>query len=227
MIRHPMPSACFRFGDFELDVVAYVILRDGARIQLEKMPMDALILLVENAGTLVRRGQIEAALWAPDVFVERDSAINTAIRKIRQALGDDADTPRFIETVVGKGYRFIAPVERRSGARPPFPSYRLSRGEQEFLLTYGQNLLGRDPSAAVYIDHPSVSRQHARISIDADTAVLEDLSSRNGTFLDGRRIEGPTDVRNGAVISLGPIAFTFFVVSAQATTQTMSGGSAI
>jgi DNA-binding winged helix-turn-helix (wHTH) protein len=102
----------FRFGDFELDVGAYALNRAGNRIKLEKIPMDLLILLVTSAGTLVERKSIQTSLWDSSVFVEHDSAINTAIRKIRQALDDDVDQPQFIETVVGKGYRFIAPVER-------------------------------------------------------------------------------------------------------------------
>src|SRR5688572_28126489 len=103
----------FRFGVFELDVAAFALRQDGTRVRLEKIPMEVLVLLVENAGTLVDRGRIQAALWSRDVFVERDAAINTAMRKIRQALGDDAGEPRFVETVVGKGYRFVAPVDRR------------------------------------------------------------------------------------------------------------------
>jgi DNA-binding winged helix-turn-helix (wHTH) protein len=106
-------SGCFRFGDFELDLTAYALRRAGERIKLEKIPMDVLILLVGAAGALVRRDEMQAALWGSNVFIEHDAAINTAVRKIRQALGDDAEKPRFVETVVGKGYRFIAPVEHR------------------------------------------------------------------------------------------------------------------
>src|SRR5580765_4676252 len=111
-------SGSFRFGEFELDTAAYALSRAGERIRLEKMPMELLILLVARAGTLLDRRDIQASLWGSDVFVEHDSATNTAVRKIRQALGDDADKPRFIETVVGKGYRFIAPVEGRTRGRP-------------------------------------------------------------------------------------------------------------
>src|SRR5437870_2117585 len=103
-------SRCFRFGDFELDVTAYALRRSGERVRLEKAPMDLLIFLIRSAGALVARAEIQSALWAPTVFIEADAAINTAIRKIRRTLGDDAETPRFIETIVGKGYRFIAPL---------------------------------------------------------------------------------------------------------------------
>lgn len=234
-------SGSFRFGEFELDLAAYALRRGRVRIKLEKVPMEVLILLVASAGALVERREIQAALWGADVFVERDSAINTAIRKIRQALEDDAEKPRFVETVVGKGYRFIAPVERRvwgsqversdiETARPSsarwrrtFPSYCVTRGKQEFVLDTGENLLGRDPTARVYVDHASVSRRHARISIRSERAVLEDLKSRNGTYLDGRRIEAPTEIRHGAIIGLGPITLTFLVLSAPASTRPVSG----
>ncbi len=121
MIRARM-SASFRFGEFELDTAAYALSRAGERIRLEKMPMELLILLVARAGTLLDRRDIRASLWGSHVFVEHDSATNTAVRKIRQALGDDADKPRFVETVVGKGYRFIAPVEGRRHGRRAMPS---------------------------------------------------------------------------------------------------------
>lgn len=234
-------SGCFRFGDFELNLAAYTLRRPSGRIKLEKLPMEILILLIQNAGALVERREIQAALWGTDVFVERDSAINTAIRKIRQVLGDDPEKPRFVETVVGKGYRFIAPVEggrpgaqarpshaesarpSSAGWRRPFPSYCVTRGKHEFILDAGENILGRDPSARVYVDHASVSRRHARISIRSRRAILEDLKSRNGTFLDGKRIEGPTEIGHGAIIGLGPITLTFVVVSAPASTRPMGG----
>jgi DNA-binding winged helix-turn-helix (wHTH) protein len=211
-------SGGFRFGEFHLDMAAYALSRADKRIKLEKIPMELLILLVGSAGTLVDRRTIQAALWGPDVFVEHDSATNTAVRKIRQALDDDADQPRFVETVVGKGYRFIAPIEGRTERRP-FPAYCVTRGKQEFMLGGGDNLLGRDPDARVYIDHPSVSRRHAQISIRPNRATLEDLDSRNGTFLSGRRIDSPTEIHHGAIIGLGPITVTFRMLSGPASTK--------
>jgi DNA-binding winged helix-turn-helix (wHTH) protein len=214
----------FRFGEFELDLDAYVLRLRDERIRLEKIPMELLILLVRNAGTLVPRGKIQSALWGPDVFVERDAAVNTAIGKIRKALGDDADTPRFVETVVGKGYRFIAPV-LGTASSPSFPHYLVSRGRREFSLEAGDHILGREPVAAVFVDHPSVSRRHARIRIDADGAVLEDMKSRNGTFLNGRRIDKPARLAHGAVIGLGPVTLTFRVKSAPASTLPLVKGA--
>jgi DNA-binding winged helix-turn-helix (wHTH) protein len=219
-------SRVIRFGDFELDVDGYQLTRAGARIKLEKLPMDLLVLLATRAGTLVSREEIHASVWGTGVFVERDAAINTAIRKLRQALNDTPGKPTFIETIVGKGYRFAAP------SRPPAQSgshfaaqsgYVLKHGDRQFDLREGENLLGRDPQAQVYLDHPSVSRRHARILIQHGTARLEDLASRNGTFVDGCRLTGSLDLHRGAILSLGPLTLTFLIRSAPASTQPASG----
>jgi TolB-like protein/DNA-binding winged helix-turn-helix (wHTH) protein/Flp pilus assembly protein TadD len=112
----------FRIRDFVLDVAAYELRRNGHRVRLERQPMDLLILLVGRRGQLVSRSEIVDALWAKDVFVDVENGVNTAIRKLRQALRDAPDTPTFIETVPGKGYRFIAAVEALPDAAPsPLP----------------------------------------------------------------------------------------------------------
>lgn len=203
-------AASLQFGSFELDVAAYELRRAGQRVHLEKIPMEVLVLLVERAGTLIDRDQIQAALWSPDVFVDRDAAINTAIRKIRRALGDHVAHPRFVETVVGKGYRFVAEVTR-PGSHPSdaMMEYRVTRGPEAFTLESGENLLGRDPAVRVRLDHPSVSRRHARISIAGTRVTIEDLNSRNGTFINGQRILSPTEIDHGTIIGIGPIALTF------------------
>jgi TolB-like protein/DNA-binding winged helix-turn-helix (wHTH) protein len=105
------PQETVRFRDFVLDVAAYELRRNGRRVRLERQPMDLLILLVGRRGQLVSRSEIVDALWAKDVFVDVENGVNTAMRKLRQALRDAPDTPRFIETVPGKGYRFVAAVE--------------------------------------------------------------------------------------------------------------------
>jgi len=106
----PPMATPLRFGEFELDLPAYQLRRNGRAVQLERIPMELLICLADRPGQLVSRTEIEQRLWGQGVFVDAEPAINTAIRKVRRALGDDADAPRFIETVVGKGYRFIAPL---------------------------------------------------------------------------------------------------------------------
>ena len=105
------PRASYRLRDVVLDVGAYTLSRDGRVIRLERQPMDLLILLVERRGQLVTRAEIVDVLWGKDVFVDVETGVHTAIRKIRQALRDAPEAPTFIETVPGKGYRFVAPVE--------------------------------------------------------------------------------------------------------------------
>ena len=99
------------FGDFELDVAAYELRRNGRAVRLERHPMDLLLLLIERRNDLVSRAEIVELLWGKDVFVDVETGVHTAIRKIRQALRDSPETPTFIETVPGRGYRFIATVE--------------------------------------------------------------------------------------------------------------------
>ena len=116
----------FHFGEFTLDQSSYRLLRGARLLRLEKLPMELLILLVERRGELVSREEIAERLWGKDVFVDLDHGINTAIRKLRLVLRDAPEKPRFIETVVGKGYRFAAPVICKNGAsnsqEPPLPA---------------------------------------------------------------------------------------------------------
>jgi len=101
----------YRFGEFQIDLAAYELRRGGHRIPLVRQPMDLLLLLLERRQELVSREDIAKRLWGPDVFIDLDAGIRTAVLKIRQVLGDSRESPRFIETVSGKGYRFIAAVE--------------------------------------------------------------------------------------------------------------------
>lgn len=104
-------SRAFRFGGFVLDVSAYELRREGRTIKVERLPMELLIFFLDRRGELVTRDEIVDRLWGRDVFIDLDTSVNTVIRKIRRALRDSADDSRFIQTVQGKGYRFIADVE--------------------------------------------------------------------------------------------------------------------
>lgn len=105
------PPSVYRFGDFELDTGAYELRRNGRAVRIERQPMDLLLLLVERRGQLVTRSDIIDRLWQKDVFVDVETGVHTAVRKIRRALRDSAEAPRFVETVSGKGYRFVAKVD--------------------------------------------------------------------------------------------------------------------
>ena len=96
------------FGEFELDVTNFELRRGVVRIKLERIPMELLILLARNSGKLVQRAEVVETIWGKGRFLEVDSAINTAIRKVRRALGDDPRHPAIIDTIPGRGYRFVA-----------------------------------------------------------------------------------------------------------------------
>jgi TolB-like protein/DNA-binding winged helix-turn-helix (wHTH) protein len=108
-----MPTTLHKFGDFELDRARFELRRNGQLLKLERIPMELLLLLLEKDGELVTRQEIIERLWGKDVFVDTEHGINTAVRKIRAALREDIERPRFIQTVSGKGYRFMG--EPRNG----------------------------------------------------------------------------------------------------------------
>src|SRR5690348_11024833 len=106
-----MPSTEKRQAAFELDLGRYELTRDGRRIKLEKKPMELLIYMLSRKEQLVSRSEIIARLWRSELFIDADPNINNIVRKIRTALTDNSARPRFVETVIGKGYRFIGPVK--------------------------------------------------------------------------------------------------------------------
>jgi TolB-like protein/DNA-binding winged helix-turn-helix (wHTH) protein len=106
-----MPPRLFHFDEYTLDCARFELLRSGRRVKLEKLPMELLILLVERGGELVTRQEIVERLWGQGVYVDTEHGINTAIRKIRAALREDVERPRFLQTVSGKGYRFVREVK--------------------------------------------------------------------------------------------------------------------
>jgi DNA-binding winged helix-turn-helix (wHTH) protein len=103
-----MTPRSFRFGEFELDMKRYQLLRGGFSVRLENLPLQLLMLLIRRKGELVSRQEIEEELWGRDVFVDVTQGINTAVRKLRRVLRDHPEHPRYLQTVVGKGYRFFA-----------------------------------------------------------------------------------------------------------------------
>jgi DNA-binding winged helix-turn-helix (wHTH) protein len=113
MSSQPASQRLVRFGLFELDLAVGELRKQGRKIKLQDQPLQVLELLLNRPGEVVTREQLQQALWPADTFVEFDQGLNTAIKKIRLALGDSADNPRFVETIPRKGYRFIAPVEQQ------------------------------------------------------------------------------------------------------------------
>src|ERR1700746_3441222 len=116
----------FRFGPFELDPQTGELSKNGRKIQLHEQPFQVLLALLEHPGELVSRENLAGRLWAAGTFVDFDRSLNKAVNKLRDALGDSADEPRFIETLPRRGYRFIAPVTagNENGAGPTPDSQR-------------------------------------------------------------------------------------------------------
>src|SRR5579872_3711166 len=107
----PNNSKVARFGVFELDLTAGELRKSGVRLRLQGQPFQVLALLLQRAGEVVTREELRQQLWPSDTFVDFDHSLNTAINKVRGALGDSASSPRYIETLARRGYRFIAPVQ--------------------------------------------------------------------------------------------------------------------
>jgi TolB-like protein/DNA-binding winged helix-turn-helix (wHTH) protein len=116
-----VPESSYRFGEFELDLARFQLRRKGRTLKLQRIPMELLILLAEKDGEVVTRQEIIQRLWGGNIFVDTEHGINTAIRKIRAALHEDAERPQFVQTVTGKGYRFVIETESVRGEDNPRP----------------------------------------------------------------------------------------------------------
>jgi DNA-binding winged helix-turn-helix (wHTH) protein len=121
-----MSEDLFEFEDFVLNRDAYELRRGGVVVQLQRIPLELLCLLVERRGQLVTRAEILERVWGKGLFVDSEASINTAVRKLRQALGDNPEAPRFVATVPARGYRFVAEIRapkisraEKFRARPP------------------------------------------------------------------------------------------------------------
>src|SRR6266480_1355803 len=115
----PAPTRIARFGVFEANLGTGELRKNGARISLQEQPFHLLVLLLERPGDVIGREEITKKLWDPDVFVDFDKSLNTAVNKVREALGDSATNPKYVETLAKRGYRFIGEVEW--SGRPPDP----------------------------------------------------------------------------------------------------------
>src|SRR5262249_20100992 len=151
---------------------------------------------IERRPALVTKSELQDRLWPDTVVVEANLA--NAAAEIRKALGDNPKTPQFIATVSRRGYRFCGSVEEidetgrpLAGHGPGASRWWLSWRDVILPLSEGENIVGRHPESDVWVDASSVSRVHARILITAGQATIEDRGSRNGTFMNGSRIETP------------------------------------
>jgi DNA-binding winged helix-turn-helix (wHTH) protein len=147
----PAPGGVFVFGEFELDAESYQLRRLGVALKLENVPFQLLLLLVERTGKIVSRKEIAERLWGQGVFVDVEQGINTAIRKIRLVLQDRFEQPRYIQTQVGRGYRFLPP---RSATESNSPLAVTSSHPSESVITITTEELGQAILCAADIPGP-------------------------------------------------------------------------
>ena len=195
-----------RFGDCVFDSDTREVLREGKPVPMPPKVFQLLELLIVERPKALSKEQIHERLW-PDTFVSDANLANLAA-DLRAALGDDAKKPRIIRTVQRFGYAFQAEAAPAELGGRPASAFRLIWGEREISLSEGPNVLGRDRAAVAWLDAYSVSRQHARITVSGDDAVLEDLGSKNGTFLHGKAVERPQPVCDGDEIRIGTVTLT-------------------
>jgi DNA-binding winged helix-turn-helix (wHTH) protein len=196
--------------------------RQGSIVHCAPKLLALLELLLDAAPRAVTKQEIHKAIW-PETFVA-DATLTSLIAELRAAIGDEARSPKLVRTIHGYGYAFVADI---ADARPPDRrpdgaiSCRIILGEREMVLAAGIHIIGRSPDAAICVDDGGVSRHHAQISIDASGAILEDLGSKNGTVLDGRTIDRPTPLVDGARIVVGATALKFRSMAPLTTTDTV------
>ncbi|MBI4484824.1 MAG: winged helix-turn-helix domain-containing protein [Acidobacteria bacterium] len=190
-------------------------------MHLSPKAFDLLALLVRRRPAAISKADIHQHLW-PDTFVS-DGNVAVLVAEIRSALGDDAREARFVRTVQRFGYAFAgAVVDAAADTRPkgaPAACW-LAWGARRATLAVGENVVGRDPAADVFVDAVGVSRRHALIVVADDRVTLADLSSKNGTFVNGIRVTGPVALVEDTDIRLGPVPVRFCRPPAGASTQT-------
>jgi DNA-binding winged helix-turn-helix (wHTH) protein len=197
------------------------LLRDGREVHLSPKAFDLLLSLVENRSRAMSRADLQATLW-PSTFV-LDTNLAGLVAEVRRALGDDADDPQFVRTMHRFGYWFIGSVhEGDAGAEPvkPIVKYWLVWETRQVPLTERDSILGRAPDAAVWIDALGVSRHHARIVLDGRDATIEDLGSKNGTYVGAQRVTAPYRLTDGDQVRLGPVVITFRIPQPPGSTET-------
>jgi DNA-binding winged helix-turn-helix (wHTH) protein len=208
------------FADCLLDTDARRIVRGQDEVHLAPKAFDLLTLLVEHRPRALGKAELLEQLW-PGVFVS-EASLAKVVSNLRDALGHDENAP-IIRTVHGYGYAFAANVivdARADAVDTRGVVCWLFCGRREFPLPEGEHIIGREPEARVSLDSPNVSRRHARIIVTGGRAILEDLASKNGSFVGGTRITVPTVLASGDEIRIGPFTLIFRISLGGSSTET-------
>lgn len=209
------------FGRFVLDLDTRELRRGSDVVALSPKAYQLLEVLVVNRPKALSKSALQGQVW-PDTFVLEKNLVNL-IAEIREALGDNATDPRFVRTVSRFGYAFRDVTSRHTGEVPMrriAAHFRLVWPGGRAALSEGEYVLGRDPDLELFLDAHDVSRRHARITIADNEATIEDLDSKNGTFVSDRRVESATRLEDGASIRVGSLRLTFTRVQNRGSTET-------
>ncbi len=212
------------FGTFVIDLDQRRVFKGDTEVRLQPKAFDLLRLLIEMRPKAVKKDDILTAVW-PGVFISENN-LATVVRDLRSALGDDAQEPRYIRTAYGFGYSFVAPIGDADGAGgTAVPSaWRLLHDHREIRLNEGANLLGRTGHDVVVLDSPTVSRHHAVVRVNGAHATVEDLGSKNGTWVGVTPVTAPVALASGTELRLGSVVTTVRYATATPTTETAASG---
>jgi DNA-binding winged helix-turn-helix (wHTH) protein len=209
------------FGPFTLDGGRRQLLsgEDLQPVHLSPKAYELLRVLIETRPRAVAKNELHDRLW-PSTFVS-EATLASLVAELREALGERGRDARFIRTVHGFGYAFSG-LARESGESDlaPVANWIICNG-RETSLAEGEHVLGRDADVAVPLSSPTVSRHHARIVIAGDSVTLEDLGSKNGTFVRGHAVTAPIQLADGDQIRIGAFDITFRTLAAGGSTQTL------
>jgi hypothetical protein len=200
------------FDRFTFDSERRELLEGGRPVHLAPKAFRALEMLIAERPRAISKQKLCDTIW--DDAVVDESNLAGLINELRAALSDRPRDPRFIRTIHGFGYAFC-------GDEAP-PRAFVAFGRKSFPLREGVNILGRDATADVPIDDTTVSRKHAAITISSDGASIEDLSSKNGTFVDGVKLEESAPLLEGQKVVLGDAAIAFRTSPSRGTTVSVS-----
>jgi DNA-binding winged helix-turn-helix (wHTH) protein len=220
-------AGAYRFGDFTLDCNSRQLLCQGEAIHLSPKAFELLQVLVEATPRALSKAELQDRIW-PDTFVV-EANLQHLITEIRRALRDNRHQPQYLRTVFGFGYAFHQATALGEGAATPLAAgaehgetiCRLGWDDGRVALADGEYTVGRDGTADVVLDSTTVSRHHARLRVSQGTVVLEDLGSKNGTFVCDRRVHGTVTLNDGDDLRFGNVPVSIRIGGSAVPTESV------
>ena len=215
----------FRLGKWLVQPSLNRLVHGDTELHVRPKLMDLLVFFSRRADEVISKEEVLEGVWAKQFMAE--SVLSGLMAELRQILGDDAHNPRFIETVPKRGYRLVVAAEpmadEDTGAGSGTACVLTVTGRR-VPLGEGEYLIGRAPDAAVHIDSTDVSRHHAKVVVHGGCVTIEDLGSKNGTFVGNDRVGEPRELRNGDQVRLGGVLIVFRLPRHLQSTMTVEGG---